>query len=267
MNSTVSEVVQKRHFDLEAAEGLLINRQLLDYSELLKEKEVLYLGESHNDYSVAEHILGQVETFKESGVKTFAVELNPEDQPILDEINQGNFSNADKLEFSLGFGSVAVEANKKKLVRELVKNRIEIVGVANWHKSTDGFTLESERAAADIIEERVKLGKVVVLIGAQHAIYAEGDLRYPFVRSPDLLREKGVRVKTTRFIGGMRQAGEYDRSVEGYLRRAAVKSGIKDSLFYIDKSDPSFPLTKYNNDGLIHLPHKPFRSAQDRKKG
>lgn len=270
MDSMSPEQETKGLFNLEAAEGLLRNRQSLDYRTLLNEADVLYLGEAHNDYSIAEHLLGQVEAFGESGIKTFVVELNPKDQPILDKINGGDFSNIDKLEFSLGFGSIAVEASKRKLIYELVRNGIEIVGVANWIEGVDGsktaYTLECEQAAADMIEERAKLGKVVVLVGAEHGLYAKGNLHYPFVRSPDLLKEKGIRVKTTRFIGGMNQAGEYDRSVEAYLRRAVVRLGIQDELFYIDKTGSTFSLTKYNNDGLIHLPHKPFRSAQDRKK-
>lgn len=269
MDSTSPEQDTKRSFDLEAAGKLLISHQPLDYRKLLSEIDVLYLGEHHNDYSIAGHLLDQVEAFRESGVKTFAVELNPKDQPILDEINGGDFSNIDKLEFSSGFGSITVEAKKRELVHALVNNGIRIVGVANWDKGIEGnesiYNLESEQTAAGIIEERAKLGKVVILIGAAHSFYVKGDLRYPFVRSPDVLREKGIKVKTASFIGGMDQLGEYDRSVEAYLRRASVNLGMQDKSFYIDSTGETFPLTKYNNDGLIHLPHCPFRSARDRQ--
>lgn len=270
---SLSDVLKNRPygFDFEAAAELLSNRRQVDYEGLLKESDVLYLGDSHYDYSIAEYIKDQVGLFKVNGVKTFAVEINPKDQTLLDELNKGDFSVLDKLDFSLGFGSKSVKENKEALIKDLVTNGIEIVGIARWVRPIGGdkvdYNVESEESAADIIEERIKQGKVVVFVGAEHGVFAKGDRRYTFVRSPDFLREKGIKITTIRFIGGMNAPWEDERSPIGYLRRASHARGLDDGLFYIDKSDSLFSSTKFNNDAVIHLPHKNFRSNEDRKSG
>lgn len=254
-----------REFDFQSAGELVENSQQLNYNTLLQNADVLYLGEAHTDYSIATHILSHVEELKRNGVKTFALELNPEDQPILDAISKGDLSQMDKLSFSFGFGSKAVEENKRELVKELVKQGIQLTAVAEWGADSSGneqpYTAESEKKAANIIEEKAKEGKVVVLIGEKHAIYAKDDKRYRFLRSSDLLKEKGIKVKTTSFVGGMLQPGEYDRSTEGYLRRATEKKGKSEQTFYLDAAQPSFP-HDLKLDGLIHIPVVPFKSAQ-----
>src|SRR4051812_46135741 len=112
-------------FNLEAAEELMKVSQQVDYPALLQNTDVFYFGEAHTDYSISTHLQSQVKNLKEGGVITFALELNPQLQPILDAISNGDLSQLDKIAFSHGLGSKSVEKNKRAFIRTLVEEGIK----------------------------------------------------------------------------------------------------------------------------------------------
>lgn len=59
------------------AQELLKTSEPVNYTQILKGTDILLLGESHIDYTIAEHLQKQVKIFKENGVTSFGFELNP----------------------------------------------------------------------------------------------------------------------------------------------------------------------------------------------
>jgi hypothetical protein len=269
MGLSSEENEESGQFDLTYTKEFTRSCKKLDYNQILKDTDILYLGETHIDYTIPDHLKNQSNIWKQNGVVAVGLELNPKDKEIIDEVNKGDFSRLEKLNLSGGWGSIQVELLKRTMVKNLIKEGITIFPIANWSKSVDGekseYTKESEENAARIIETKAKAGKIVILIGERHAYYAKDDYRKGFVNSSDILKNS-KKVKSLYFVGGMDNPYQYDKSNEALIRRATQLNGISDKLLYFDANQKGYPKNIFRNDGLIHLPQKQFLSAKDRSK-
>jgi len=235
-----------------------------DTAELLTDIDVLFYGETHTDYAIADYLLSQVAAFKTAGVTSFGFEINPDpiNQEIFDEINSGKLDRLPEIDWSLGFGNPTVRQTKQRMVEELVKAGIKVYPFANWSAQeniqTEPYTEESEKKAAEIIGIQTEKGKTVVLVGSRHADYTEKLKFKQFPHTADCVKALRKNSKSLTFAGGMPNPGDYDRSPEAKLR-AGANEKVQVPTF-IDTSE--IQVQGYFGDGIIVLPVVPFLSAR-----
>lgn len=265
-NVTSASTIRPREIhlqNLEDAKTVLESGKPADTVSLLQDAEVLMYGEIHIDYAIPDYLLTQVAAFKQAGVTSFGFEINPdpEIQKIFDEINAGNFDNADTINWSLGFGNPTVRQTKQNLALQLVKAGIRVYPFASWNKQGDvadkPYTKESEEQAALIINNQSQDGKSVVLVGSKHAEYGQGRKIIKFPHTADCVNELGKKTKSVIFAGGMNNPLEYNRDPEVLIKRAA--RGTVRMPTYIDTTEIS--VDKYHGDGILVLPEVPFLAA------
>lgn len=235
-------------------------------TELLQDADVLFYGDIHNDYAIPDYLLTQVDRLKRAGVTSFGFEINPgpKIRAIFDEINSGKLERIKDVDWSFGWSNPIVRKNKEKLVRSLVKAKIEVYPFASWDKEgdikEDLYTGEVEQQAAAIINENAKKGKTVVFVGMEHAQYGKDMYWRKFPHTADAVVLLGSKVESILFAGGMHNPGLYDRSSEALLQRAIGEKKLTEPLF-IDTTD--MRVEDYSANGIILLPVVPFAAANE----
>ena len=232
----------------------------VDTISLLRETDVLIYGESHDNYAIPDHLLEQVPAFKTSGVTSFGFEINPDPklQTIFDELNSGNVTRANEIDWSLGWGNQTVRETKQKLVETLVKEGIRVYPFASWEKDNgvEGkpYTREVEQDAALRIVGETKDGKTVVLVGRKHGEYGEGRKAIQFPHTADSVKALGKKVKSVAIDGGMQSPGAYDKDPQVLISTASLKINLKIAL-HIDTAQRK--IEGHHNDGILVLPEVP----------
>lgn len=226
---------------------------------ILKEANIILFGDNHIDYSIPQFLISKIQALKDAGITSFGFELispTEENLAILREVNQGNFSRLNQLDFSGGWGSIKNKELRIKLVEELVKAGIEVYLFAPWSRTSYQPSMKKE--AAETIYNHSRKGKTAVLLGAQHSFYRKG--KYSFVNPhvvdylTQLFRRENEKVMSLIFTIRMIVPGEYDRSPEGLIRKAQkLMGGIREPKFVTNPPKKHFPC-----DGMILLPEVPF---------
>lgn len=73
-------------------------RKVVDYREIFKDRQLVFLGDNHANSSIRLHIGHNASNMKESGVTHFAIEADDNGKPVFDRLCQGeevDLSNVD----------------------------------------------------------------------------------------------------------------------------------------------------------------------------
>lgn len=246
---------------IQDVENILRIGKTVDTASLLKNCDVLMYGEDHRDYAIADHLLEQVQVFKNSGVTSFGFEINtsPRIQKIFDEINSGNFEQASAIDWSFAIGNPTVRETKQRLVVELVKAGIKVYPFADWQNDSDiigEYSKENEEKAAKIINEKNNDGKTVVLIGGRHAEYKDKRREIKFPHTADCLNKLGKKIKSIALAGGMVNPDTFSsKDPESLIKRAVSRNKIRSPIFIDTKNTK---IEGFHNDGILILPAVPF---------
>lgn len=236
------------------AREMRAEKRPVDYNRIVGEKRVLFLGESHTNHAIREHICRYVKSFREAGITHYAIEAEEGITPLLDAINRGEGG----VDFSaVDVGPTMVSGVRdpcyEDAIRAVVGEGIRVVAIDR--KDKRGAEAREQHLAErlkEIIAENSRF-RVAVLIGASHVD------SFPVILGAVSLRERinraGISEATVCFVGG-------DDAHPVFFRDAARRAGLAREEFMLDSGsykNLGALLGTERVDFLIHLPQRTDR--------
>ena len=258
------------------AKEIKAKRQAVDYREIFKERQCIFLGDNHANSSIREHIGHNASNMKAAGVTHFAIEADDNGKPVFDKLCQGeqvDLSNVDvgpaesaarlsklgEMVRAAASGSAlssdtndayAGRAGDEHVIRSVAKVGLHIVPI-DMDQSTKPTGEERERHLSDgllRIYQQYPDAKVAVLIGGFHTLkrYKSEGIETVAQR----VANAGYKTASVQFAGG--RSDSPMNMTEG-----ARNAGVANEEFIIDlnpyKTSRSVPYGPGEADYVIHL--------------
>ncbi|MCP4651832.1 MAG: hypothetical protein GY858_00380 [Candidatus Omnitrophica bacterium] len=225
----------------DAAARLIRNQEPVNYRKILGNRQILFMGDMHDNGDISEHLARHAKEFKEMGITHLAVETHKTKN--IDDLNEGQA-------VTLTHAEVGPNVREEELVRAFVAVGIKIVQIdidQQKHNPTEGEREEYLCQELEEVLEENKDFRVVVLIGAFHVNSEINTIeKVPSVRAR--IEEVGYSIATVDFAGG-------DASVPFALVDSARRAGIETNTFMIDlREDHKQGVTFLGDfDFVVHL--------------
>lgn len=215
------------------------NRAPVDYAALLGGAKVIFLGESHDNMPIRDHIARYAKALKDAGVTHFAIEAAVTAKVTYDKLNRGEY-------VTLAGVDTGPSSNMPEMIRALSGQGIKIVPI-DVDQSTGPSTAEREVEMTKHLLQCVEgtEGKVAVLLGALHT----GENVWDDVPScAARVAAAGHPIRRVRIAGGTEDAPTH-------LSKAVETAGIQHEEFMLELGACAH-LDIYGGETefVIHLP-------------
>lgn len=238
---------------IEGSETIHLNYIPVDYSKILGDARVLFLGEDHHNFSIPDHIVDHAADLKKAGITHFAIEANADEEnnDALEKLNKGEV--VDPLPFGLAAGTLGPYIYTDQIF-EVSKQGIQIVAVDELQYR------DAERRESTMTNRLLKIlqdpnARVAFRVGLNHANRKkEIEKGVPSVASR--LSKQGFPVSVVDFIGG-EEVSTLDEPRFGSLVESIKKEGLGEDECMLDvKNSPELFPADLDADFYIYLPQE-----------
>lgn len=165
------EIVEKPHAQNEsiwadqskASKEIREKNEPVNYSKIVGQNRVVFLGENHNNHAIREHVLRHAQEIKDSGITHYAIEADEASNEVLEKLNNGEPVDISNIDVGPG------RASYEQAIRAMVRAGIKVVAVdidQSKRPSKEGREQRLTDNLLNILQD--PNAKVAVLIGAFH---------------------------------------------------------------------------------------------------
>jgi len=233
--------------------------QGVDYSAIVGDNRILFLGENHSNTAIREHIQQHAVNLKNAGITHYAIEAKDTGNEVFERLNKGEAVDLSRVDVGPG------RRDYEEAIQAMAAKGITVVAVdidQSLKPTKEEREAHMTRNLQQILEENPD-AKIAYLVGSFHtskAVFSDG-----VISTRERLEEAGVSSTVVCFAGG-------NNDVPRVLTDAARKAGLTNREFmldmrnYSDSKSSGVPFGAGQTDYVIHLPQRatieqsPFRN-------
>ncbi len=221
--------------------------QPVDYTQVVADNRVLFLGENHRNHSIRRHLVQHARELKKAGITHYAIEANEGGNTIFEKLNRGE--SVDLSQVDVGPGRTDYE----DAIRALAALGIKVVAIDIDQRSRPSREEREARLTENInrILQENPNSRVAVLIGDSHTLRHHVSEGVPSVGKR--LMEAQVPIVNIYFTGGK-------SLIPKLITSAVSRAGLDNHEFMLDfrpyTNLDGTPFGKGEADWVICLPQQ-----------
>lgn len=223
---------------------LTTKRKPVDYKTIIDGNRVIFLGETHENYPIRDHIVAHAQEFRDSGITHYAVEALSSGADTFANL----VSNPDTDLSAVDVGPNPYEGARDSYIsaiRAMARTGIQVVPI---DRQTDPETREQHLTdQIDALLKKNPNAKVAVLIGTIHTNRTVGTM----VHLGNRISQRYSTVNVG-FVGGTEKFNP--------ITKSSRRLGLVDEEFMVDmrpyRETKNVPFSEGPADYVIHLPYK-----------
>lgn len=221
------------------AQEVKAKQQPIDYSQILGDARVLFLGEMHNNGAVRDHLALHAADLRAAGITHYAIEANEAGNEVLEQLSRDPHIDLSGIQVGPGGDRQSYE----RTIRAMAAQGIKVVAVDIDQSAKPTREEREARMTANvekILQENPE-NRVAYLVGGFHTSKRIGLPEISMIGKR--ISDAGIKSRVVMFTGG-------SDAIPMNLTNAAKGAGLSETEFALD-------LRPYANSGSRHIPYGP----------